>query len=363
MSVLNPIAWLEKNWLSIVWPAGILVLSLLAGIIIHSILFAVIQRISRKTDKVLFDLLTKHLKGPGKLVLPTMAVHFSLPLLDLSQGVRSFLGHAMSLVLIGAVAWLLTRLASLVEDMILSRYQMEEQDNLRARQIGTQIRVLKRATMFVIGLLAFGAALMTFSQVQQLGTSILASAGIAGIIIGFAAQRSLSTLLAGLQIAFTQPIRLDDVLIVENEWGRVEEITLTYVVIRIWDLRRLVVPITYFLDKPFQNWTRTSADLLGSVYLYVDYSVPVEEIRRELHRIVRDMEQWDGNVCTLQVTNCTERTLELRALVSAANSSDAWNLRCDVRERLLDHIRQQHPEGLPRLRGELDVSQKKGLAP
>jgi small-conductance mechanosensitive channel len=337
----------------VAWPAGVLLGAVLAGIIGYHIVFAAARRIGRKTETVLFDLAVKHLRGPGKLLVPLLAVHFCLPFADLPGEAKEFLSHAVSLVLIAAVAWLLIRLTALVEDVILGRQQMDEQDNLRARRIGTQIRVLKRTIIFVIGLLAFGAALMTFSQVRQLGTSILASAGIAGIIIGFAAQRSLSTLLAGLQIAFTQPIRLDDVLIIENEWGRVEEITLTYVVIRIWDLRRLVVPITYFLDKPFQNWTRTSADLLGSVYLYVDYGVPVEEIRRELDRIVRGSDLWDGKVCGLQVTDSTERTLELRALVSASNSSDAWNLRCHVREKLVEHIQHHYPEGLPRFRGEL----------
>ncbi|MDH3556523.1 MAG: mechanosensitive ion channel family protein, partial [Deltaproteobacteria bacterium] len=181
-------------------------------------------------------------------------------------------------------------------------------------------------------------------------------AGIVGIIVGLAAQKSISTLFAGIQMAITQPIRIDDVVIVENEWGRIEEITLTYVVVRIWDLRRLIVPITYFLEKPFQNWTRISADLLGTVFLYVDYTVPVEAVRAELKRILESSPLWDKQVCTLQVTNATDRTLELRALMSAADSPRAWELRCDVREKLIGFIRQNYPDGLPKVRAELTES-------
>jgi small-conductance mechanosensitive channel len=205
----------------------------------------------------------------------------------------------------------------------------------------------------VVGLLTLAAILMTFEKVRYLGTSILASAGIAGLIVGFAAQRSIATLLAGIQIAITQPIRIDDVVIVENEWGRIEEITLTYVVVRIWDLRRLILPITYFLEKPFQNWTRVSADILGTIFLYVDYTVPVEAVRAEFRRILEKSGKWDGRVSVLQVTNTTERTVELRALVSATDSSSAWELRCHVREKLIEFLQKNYPHALPRLRAEI----------
>jgi small-conductance mechanosensitive channel len=194
---------------------------------------------------------------------------------------------------------------------------------------------------------------MTFPKVKQLGTAILASAGIIGIVVGMAAQRTIGAFIAGLQIAFTQPIRVDDVVIVENEWGRIEEITLTYVVVRIWDLRRLIVPVTYFIEKPFQNWTRVTADILGTVFLYVDYTVPIDSIREELHRVLKESQLWDGKVCVLQVTNTSERTVELRALMSAADASVAWSLRCEVREKLIDFIKTKYPQALPRLRAEL----------
>jgi small-conductance mechanosensitive channel len=204
---------------------------------------------------------------------------------------------------------------------------------------------------------------MTFDKVRQLGTTLLASAGIVGIIVGLAAQKSISTLFAGIQLAITQPIRIDDVVIVENEWGRIEEISLTYVVVRIWDLRRLIVPITYFLEKPFQNWTRISADLLGTVFLYVDYTVPVEAVRSELKSILENSKLWDGRVCVLQVTNASERTVELRALMSAADSSSAWELRCEVREKLIAFIRQNYPDALPKVRAELTESAEGATSP
>jgi small-conductance mechanosensitive channel len=195
---------------------------------------------------------------------------------------------------------------------------------------------------------------MVFPKGQQIGKTLLASAGIIGIVVGMSAQKTITTVIAGLQIAFTQPIRLDDVVIVESEWGRIEEITLTYVVVRIWDQRRLIVPVTYFIEKPFQNWTRTTAELLGTVFLYTDYTVPVDAVRQTLQDILGKSPLWDRRVCVLQVTNATEKTMELRALMSTANASDGWDLRCQVREQLLTYIQKQHPEALPRTRAVLE---------
>jgi small-conductance mechanosensitive channel len=198
--------------------------------------------------------------------------------------------------------------------------------------------------------------------VRQLGTAMIASAGVAGIVIGFAAQKSLGTLLAGFQIAMTQPIRIDDVVIVEGEWGKIEEITLTYVVVKIWDLRRLVVPITYFIEKPFQNWTRTSADILGTVFLHVDYGVPVGAVREELTRILAASPNWDHKVNVLQVTDAKERTLELRALASSSDASKSWDLRCEMREKLVAFIQDQYPESLPRLRTTFERAPRRDTA-
>jgi small-conductance mechanosensitive channel len=195
--------------------------------------------------------------------------------------------------------------------------------------------------------------LMTFPAIRRFGASLLASAGVAGLIVGLAARETISSLLAGIQVALTEPIRLDDVVIVEGEWGRIEEIRMTYVVVRIWDERRLVVPLSYFIEKPFQNWTRKTANILGTVFLYVDYAVPVDEVREQLHRILKDSGLWDGKVWNLQVTDATERTMQLRALMSAPDSSTAWDLRCDVREKLIEFLQREYPGSLPVTRAEL----------
>jgi len=296
------------------------------------------------------DAIVKHCRGPLRWIVIVIAVLLTLPSAAATQATE-LIRHILSLLLIVFVAWLAVRLTNVLEDFIVSRYQVDVQDNLQARKIHTQMRVLKRIVIAVVIILALGTMLMTFPHVRQLGTSILASAGIIGIIVGVAAQRTLATFIAGIQIAVTQPIRIDDVVIVENEWGRIEEITLTYVVVRIWDLRRLILPITYFIEKPFQNWTRVTADILGTVYLYVDYTVPVETVRQELHRILDTCDRWDKKVWALQVTNTSDRTMELRALMSAADASRAWELRCYVREKLLVFIQKKYPSALPKLRG------------
>lgn len=195
--------------------------------------------------------------------------------------------------------------------------------------------------------------LMTFPSIRHLGESLFASAGLAALVAGLAARSTFSNLIAGVQIAFTQPMRLDDVVIVEGEWGWIEEIRTTYVVVRIWDLRRLIVPLSYFIEKPFQNWTRQTADLLGTVFLYTDYTVPVEEVRQEIHRVLESSKRWDGKVWGMQVTNASERSMELRALMSAPNASVAFELRCFVREKLIQFLQEKYPQSLPKTRAEL----------
>lgn len=210
--------------------------------------------------------------------------------------------------------------------------------------------MLRKIVTSIVALIAIASMLMVFESVRHFGTAIIASAGVAGIILGFAAQKSIATLLAGVQIALTQPIRIDDVVIVEGEWGRIEEITLTYVVVCIWDWRRLVLPISYFIEKPFQNWTRTSAEIIGSVFLYVDYSVPLQPLRAELQRILNNSTLWDRKVSVLQVTDSKQHTVEIRVLVSARDAGTSWDLRCEVREQLIAYLQKHHPESLPRLR-------------
>jgi len=293
-------------------------------------------------------------KGPLRALLPAILLSLALPAMHLPGNVAAGLRHGLLVWIIAVVAWFAIRFIGLIKALVLRRYKIENRDNLLARRVYTQFGVIERVLNVLIIFLAFAAILLTFERVRQIGVSLLASAGVVGIILGFAAQRSLATLFAGIQIALTQPIRIDDVVIVENEWGWIEEITLTYVIVKIWDQRRLVVPITYFIEKPFQNWTRTTAELLGSVYLYADYTLPVPEVREELKKILQASPQWDQRVGVLQITNASERTIELRALMSAKDSPSAWDLRCHVREKLIEFMQQNFPASLPHVRIELE---------
>jgi len=276
---------------------------------------------------------------------------------------HSAMRHGIGLGLIGSMGWLLTALLGVVDDLVAAHNSFEGHDNLAARRIRTQVELLRRIMVSVILVVTLAIMLMTFPEIRNLGESLFASAGLAALVVGFAARTTLSSFIAGLQIALTQPIRLDDVVIVEGEWGWIEEINTTYVVVRIWDLRRMVVPLSYFIEKPFQNWTRKTADLLGTAFVYADYSVPVDEVRSELYRILQKSGMWDGKVWGLQVSNASERTMELRALMSAPGSSAAWDLRCHVREELIRFLQEHYPQSLPRNRTELLMSDKDATLP
>ncbi|MGH7826714.1 MAG: mechanosensitive ion channel family protein [Candidatus Binatia bacterium] len=300
------------------------------------------------------DLLIELIGKTFRIVIPVAAVIAGLPLFGLPPSYDAVVGKASSLLIVGAISWMLFHVVDVGEQFVLRRYDLRAADNLRARQIYTQVHVLKKTLYVIISVFAVASGLMLFEQVRSLGASVLASAGVVGIIIGFAAQRTIANLFAGFQLALTQPIRLDDVVIVENEWGRIEEITLTYVVVRVWDMRRLIVPLSYFIEQPFQNWTRQAADILGTVFIHTDYTISVQAVREELKRIVAQSSDWDGKVCVLQVTNATERSLELRALASSSDASKAWDLRCEIREKLVAFVQENYPRSLPRVRAELE---------
>ena len=339
------------------WCLGILIIAVAVALVANYLLFRILRRIGKKSSLIPEGSLDRHCRTTVRLILLFVALRLVVPffaIFGISERYIDAAIHIIALLLIASISWLVIKMTYVFEDAVLNRFDMSVKDNLRARKVHTQLEVLRRIVTVVVAILAVGTILMTFEKVRQLGTTILASAGIIGLVVGIAAQRTIGTFIAGLQIAFTQPIRVDDVVIVENEWGRIEEITLTYVVVKIWDLRRLVVPITYFIEKPFQNWTRTTADILGSVFIYVDYTVPVDAVREELQRILENSQHWNRKVCVLQVTNTSERTIELRALMSAADASTAWNLRCEVRERLVTFIQKNYPEALPKLRAELE---------
>ncbi len=262
--------------------------------------------------------------------------------------------HLTGVALIVAATWVAVRAINGFAAGLLAKYPYDVADNLRARSILTQTRVLSRTAITMVLVAGAAMVLMTFPGARQVGASLLASAGVIGIVGGLAAKPVFSNLIAGLQIALAQPIRIDDVLVVEGEWGRVEEITGTFVVLKIWDDRRLILPLSYFIEKPFQNWTRHSAQLLGSVFFYVDFSMPIAPLRAEVERLVKAAPTWDGRFFNLQVTDTTERSMQLRVLATAASGPQAFDLRCTIREGLIDYMQREHPEALPKLRMQDD---------
>ncbi len=264
-----------------------------------------------------------------------------------------FVRQMVAFALIAALTWFGVRCVQAVADTIIEINPVDTADNLNARRIQTQTKVLARTVMVMLILAGSGLALMTLPQLRQIGTSLLASAGVAGLVVGFAARPVLSNMLAGIQLALTQPIRLEDVVIVQNEWGQIEEITGTYVVVRIWDQRRMIVPLQWFIENPFQNWTRTSADILGTVLLWADYRLPLAPLRLEAERICQQAPEWDRRLCIVQVVEAGTQAMQLRVLVSAADSGRAWDLRCKVREGLLDFIQRTYPDYLPRIRADI----------
>jgi len=305
---------------------------------------------AKRTGSVIDKLIIPIIGDTLRLAVPLLGVILLLPLFRLPENWTWVTEKGFGILLITAFSFLIIRGVNAVQHALLSRHRIDVSDNLSARKIHTQVSVIRKVIITAIVILAAGSILMLFDPVRQFGTSILASAGIAGIVIGFAAQKTLGNVLAGIQIALTQPLLIDDIVVVEGEFGQIEEITLAYVTVRTWDLKRLVLPITYFVEKPFQNWSRVSTDLLGTVILYLDYQVPIGELREELKRLVENNPKWDRKVCGLQVTDAKQITIEVRALVGSTDPGKAFDLRCEVREGLIEFLCRNYPESLPRVR-------------
>jgi len=334
----------------------ILLLAWCAGILVHHIGRTVLMRLTAQMATLSHTL--KFIDRSAAYAIPLLLVQIVLRAApeDL-RGVPA-LQHVSAVLFILSVTWLLINAARGVGSAIELQHPIDVADNLAARTIRTQSRVLLRTAMVVIAVVGLAAVLMSFPSVRTVGASLLASAGVIGLAIGMAAKPVLGNLIAGIQIALTQPIRIDDVLIVEGEWGRVEEITGSYVVLRIWDRRRLIVPLQWFIEHPFQNWTRNSADIIGSVFWWVDYGLPLEPVRAEIRRLCEEVPQWwDGELAILQVVDSSDRSMQLRALVTARNSGDAWDLRCHVRAGVIEFIQRECPQYLPRLRADLESTQ------
>ena len=336
-------------------PLGKIILAAIAGYLAAWLIFRLLRYYGQKREWLLLQSANRNLRRPGLWLGAVLVLMFVVPNLGMSEELGNRLNLTVEILLYIFGSWLIIEFTDVVADLVRDRFRIGESDNLSERKIITQFAYIKRVVSAVVVIVAIAFILLQFDTVRELGTGLLTSAGIAGIIVGLAAQKSIANLLAGFQLAFTQPIRIDDVVIVENEWGRIEEITLTYVIVRIWDERRLVVPLNYFNEKPFQNWTRASSELLAYVYLYTDYRLPVNALRQELDRLLEDEPLWDERVKKVQVTNADRSTLEVRVLMSARNASEAFDLRCKIREQLIAFIQEHYPESLPRTRVELPM--------
>ncbi|WP_289060092.1 mechanosensitive ion channel domain-containing protein [uncultured Zobellia sp.] len=341
----------NTNYQSLLWLLGTLIVLLIA----YFMLLQVLRKLGKNPKYLIPSSTVKTVSTPIFLILVSILLRMASlrQILGLSH-LEFYFRKTSTLLFIFAFTWLTIKAIKIVKQHVMHTYDMNTSDNLRARKVATQFNILERIVIFIIIILAVGIALMSFDGIREIGVSIFASAGVAGIIIGFSAQKMIGTILAGIQIALAQPIKLDDVVVVEGEWGRIEEIMLTYVVVKIWDKRRLILPTTYFIEKPFQNWTKSSADILGTVFLYTDYSVPFEALRKELTRILKNTDLWDGEVNNIQVTDSKANHIEIRALMSAIDSSTAWDLRVHVREKLITFLQENYPESLPRTRLRLE---------
>lgn len=334
------------------YPSLNFLILLLAAFLGGVILFQLLKSTLHKAFEIENEVIDAKLRRPIYLLSTMLFCRIFFAFVSFLPQWDFHLTKIIFVILIFSITLLIIRIFSVATLVMESKFDTSKLDNLKERKLVTQFNYVKKIVNTLLWTIAFSVILLSFEEVRQLGFSILASAGITGIVIGLAAQKTISNLLAGFQIAFTQPIRIDDVVIVEGEWGRIEEITLTYVVVKIWDERRMITPLTYFIEKPFQNWTRTKAELLGAVFIWVDYSFPVDDLRKELSRLVELNPLWDKRVEVLQVVETSEQCIQLRVLVSADESSKAFDLRCDIREGLITYIQKNHPNHLPKLRIE-----------
>jgi small-conductance mechanosensitive channel len=334
-------------------PTVALLIAFGAGLLVALVIGWMVWRIGRRRPGSVFELLHRRCRRAFRATVVTVAVLSAVPAADVHGGARDLTLHLATLAVIAAVAWLFVQLSAVVQDAVTARFDIDVVDNQHARRVRTQILVLRRVIVAVVIFVAIAAELFTFRQVRALGASFLASAGVLSVVAGLAAQTTLANLFAGIQIALSDQIRIEDVVVADGEWGRIEEITLTYVIVRTWDNRRLVLPVSWFTTNVFQNWTRHEARVVGNVLLHVDYTVPIDELRRVFTEFVEASPLWDRRDMALQVVDSTPTTMVLRAVISSPDAPSNWDLRCDVREHLITYVRDHYPASLPRLRTEL----------
>ena len=331
--------------------AFILALAVGLSVALHRLLTRMLERIF--SHRPYARSVLTGIQGPTRLAFLVIAIAAALPAASLDTDTSAIIARILLLAVIVLIGWTAITATNTLANIYLLRFRVDVEDNLLARKHVTQVRILLRTLDVLLIIITVSAALMTFEPVRQYGVSLFASAGVAGLVVGLAARPVLSNLLAGVQLAVTQPIRIDDAVIVENEWGWVEEIRATYVVLRLWDWRRMIVPLTYFIEKPFQNWTREGSELIGTVMLYVDYTTPVARIREKAKEIAAQSPLWNRKVVNVQVSDAKESTMEVRVLVSANSAPATWDLRCEMREKLIDFLQREYPQALPRRRQEI----------
>lgn len=343
------LALIERHAHRLIFGSSVLTGALIAGLVIYWVLF---HFILRKSVSPTHHQTLRRFRKPAFWILVVLAAMAAVPTFGISSQADAITEHVLHIIFIVFLAWLLICGVYAIQDLLLRRYDISLADNLRARQVRTQMAVMRRLAIGFVGLLALGLILYTFNHTRlwQAGAGLLASAGLASLALAAAAKTTVSNLLAGIQIALTEPIRIDDVVIVDGQWGRIEEITAAYVVVCIWNLQRLIVPLSYFIENPFQNWTRTSANLIGTCYIYADYSCPIGPLREEYLRVLKSTELWDGKAQVLQVTDLLEQTMQIRALMSAADSGKLFDLRCYVREKMIAFLQQNYAQHLPKQR-------------
>ncbi|WP_339107643.1 mechanosensitive ion channel domain-containing protein [Thioclava sp. GXIMD4216] len=343
------------------WAVSTLVLAmcLLLALALHRVVRSMLDRMVRNRDLFWRSLVGRSTR-PLRLLMIVLALGIGISVAPLSEGAARLISHLLLIAFILCLAWIAHTALYIWTTLHMRRFKLDAEDNLLARKHVTQARILLRVANVAIVVLAVAAALMTVPAVRQYGVSLLAAGGAAGIVVGLALQPILKNLIAGIQLALTQPIRIDDALIVEGEWGWVEEITSTYVVLKLWDWRRLVVPLSYFIEQPFQNWTRENAELIGTCMFYLDHSAPIADLRKAGQKIAEDNRLWDGKVYAMQVTDFRERVMEVRVLVSARTAPRVFDLRCEMREGLIDYIQREIPSALPKTRAEAMLNTEPG---
>jgi small-conductance mechanosensitive channel len=351
VTIKNLLDWLPDPVVAVI----LLALAAIIAYALHKSVRKALRALLAERYPYILSVFTQ-MRGVTRLALFILAMVIVIPVAPLDPSTTEWLARLLLIGVIGLIGWTAITALNIAADLYLRQFRVDVDDNLLARKHITQVRVLLRAGDVLVVLVTFGAALMTIEPVRQYGVSLFASAGAAGIVLGLAARPVLSNLFAGVQLAMTQPIRIDDAVIVENEWGTIEEITSTYVVVRLWDWRRMIVPLSYFIEKPFQNWTREDSRLIGSAMIYVDYRAPIPAIRKKLEEIVGASKNWNKQMVNLQVTDAKERTMELRCLASANSAGQTFDLRCEIREKLIDFLQKEHPEALPTQRAEVNIA-------